>query len=47
MSIFDFVEDVTELTVETIVRLPEVPIKIVKGTITGIEKGIEKIEDAF
>ena len=47
MGIFDFIEDVVEGAVETVVRLPEIPIRTVKGVIKGVEKGVEKIGDSF
>ena len=58
MGLFDFIEDaidvaidlpgkVVETAVETITRIPEVGIKVVEGAIDGVEKGIEKIDDAL
>ena len=58
MGLFDLFEDVVDLVVETpgkiietsietVVRVPEVGINIVKGAIQGVEKGIEKIDDTL
>ena len=58
MGLFDFIEGVIdvaaelpgaiiETSVETVVRLPEVGIKVVEGAISGVEKGIDKIDDAL
>lgn len=47
MGIFDLIEDFTEGAVETITRLPEIPIRICKGTVKGVGKGIEKIVDSL
>ena len=43
MGLFDLIEKVVEITVETLVRLPEIPVRMVEGTIEGIEKGIDKV----
>ncbi len=58
MGLFDFIEEAVdaavslpgktlEVTAETVVRLPELPIKAVQGIVKGVEKGIEKVEDAL
>ena len=47
MGLFDFVGDLTELAVKTVVELPTIPINIVKGTISGVEQGIEKISESL
>jgi hypothetical protein len=58
MGLFDILEDVIdaaielpgkvlETTVETVVRIPEVGIKAVEGVVTGVEKGIEKVDKAI
>ena len=45
-GVFSLPGKIVETTVEAVVRLPEVPIKIVKGVVDGVEKGIEKLDDA-
>lgn len=47
MGIFDFIEDVVEGAVETVVRLPEIPIRTVKGVVKGIKEGVDKVIDSF
>jgi len=47
MGIFDIFEDIVEKTVETVVRLPEIPVRTIKGTVEGIDKGIDKISESF
>lgn len=58
MGLFDFIEDamdaaielpgkVIETSAEAVTRLPEIPIKAVQGLVNGVEKGIEKVEDAL
>ena len=38
---------VIEVAAETVIRLPEIPIKIVEGTVKGVEEGVKKLEKAF
>lgn len=38
---------IIEGAAETIVRLPEIPIKAVEGLVNGIEKGADKVMDAL
>lgn len=49
MGLFDFIEDAVETVTETVVRLPEIPVRgakgIAQGTQSGIEKLIESLED--
>lgn len=58
MGLFDIFEDaldaaislpgkIIETGAEAVTRLPEIPIKMVEGAIKGVEKGIEKVEDAL
>ncbi len=47
MGLFDFIEDAVEGITETIVRLPEIPIRTIKGVTKGIEEGIEKIGESL
>ena len=47
MGLLDIIEKITEKTVETVVRLPEVPIRITKGIIHGVEEGLDKIGKAL
>ena len=47
MGIFNWIEDVAEGVAETVVRLPEIPIRTVKGVNKGLEDGVEKLLDSF
>ncbi len=58
MGIFDLFEDlvdtaiklpgrVLETAAETVVRLPEIPIKAAEGLVKGVEKGVEKLGDSI
>ncbi len=51
MSLFDALFElpgkIIELGVETVVRLPEIPIKIIEGVTDGITNGAEAVEKAF
>lgn len=55
MGLLDFISDpigsivklpgeILEKTAETIVRLPEIPIGVVKGLAKGVEKGLKKLD---
>ena len=39
--------DVAQTVTEAVARTPEVAVKVVKGVIDGLEKGAEKVEEAF
>ena len=47
MGILDLFEKVVEATTETVVRLPEVPIRAVRGVFDGIDRGIEKVGESL
>lgn len=58
MGFFDFLDDaldglielpgkILEAGAETVIRLPEIPIKAVEGLAKGVEKGAEKLGDAI
>ena len=38
---------ILEKTAETIIRVPEVGIEAVAGTVKGVEKGIKKVEKSL
>jgi len=47
MGLFDLIESVARETVKAVVRIPEVPIKIIKGVKDGVEEGGEEVVDAM
>jgi len=47
MGLFDLFEDIVEGVTETVVRLPELPVRTVKGVMKGVETGIAKVEKVF
>ena len=46
-GLFDLPEKIVEGAAEAATRLPEIPIKAVKGLVKGVEKGVEKVEEAL
>lgn len=46
-AIVDLPGELAEKATEAVVRTPEIGIKIVEGIVNGVEKGIDKIEDAL
>jgi hypothetical protein len=43
-KLVDIVEEATKDTVETVVRLPEVGVRVIKGGVDGAEKGAGELE---
>jgi hypothetical protein len=46
-GLIDLPGNVAEKLVETVVRAPEMGIKVVTGVVSGIESGVDKVSKTF